>query len=117
MIKSDSEFLQFALSKYDNPHLLSIKEFEGDIARFVYINNLLNRYCRNSADLKHRLLINHYVILSNCFTVAGSIKMCEYKIREEFQPQSATIMYYLGWIDSAPQLDFTLLDILQNDKL
>ena len=80
MIRSDSEFLQYALSIYDNPQLTFISEFEADLKRFVYINNLINRYRADKSDLKDRLLSNHFIILSNCFTVPGLLKMIPYKI-------------------------------------
>lgn len=113
MIMSESDFLKFAFNKYDNPHLLSVSEFESDIKRFSYINNLLNRYRADKTDLKHRLIINHIIILSNCFTVPGMIKMLNYKIVPENRTIIDTFLYFLNAIDkSETGLDFYLLDIL-----
>lgn len=113
MINSESEFLQFAFARYDNPHLSSVSEFESDLKRFTYLNNLLNRYREDSTDLKDRLILNHIVILGNCFTVAGALQMLRFKITPENMYIIDTCLYFLGIIDvSHEQLDFYLLDIL-----
>lgn len=113
MINTDSEFLQFAFGKYDNPHLASISEFESDLKRFTYLNNLLNRYREDSIDLKDRLILNHIVILGNCFTVAGSVQMLRFKITPENMYIVDTCLFFLGIIDvSVEKIDFYLLDIL-----
>lgn len=113
MIQSDSEFLKFSLNRYDNPHLSSIAEFESDIKRFTYLNNLLNRYREDRLDLKDRLIINHIVILGNCFTVSGSLMMLKYKILPENFAVLDTFLFFLNLIDRTEyKLDFYLLDIL-----
>lgn len=113
MINTDSEFLQFAFSKYSNPHLISVAEFEADIKRFTYLNNLLKRYRDDPTDLKDRLILNHLVILGNCFTVPGSILMLKYKIFSENKYIVDTCLYFLGILASVDtKLDYYLLDIL-----
>ena len=113
MFKNETEFLQFAFSKYDNPHLTSVCEFEGDLKRFTYLNNLLNRYRLDVNDLKDRLILNHIVILGNCFTVPGSIEMLKFKITPENIGIVNTCLYFLGLIEvETENLDTYLLDIL-----
>jgi len=112
MIKSDDEFIQFAISNYDNTYLMSVAEFESDIRRFTYLNNLINRYRADVSDLKDRLIINHLVILSNCFTVLGLLEMISYKIPEHNKTVVNTFLYYLNAIDTPNDLDFYLMDIL-----
>jgi hypothetical protein len=113
MLQTESDFLQFAFSKYDNPKLSSIKEFEADLKRFVYLNNLLNRYRIDRFDLKDRLIINHLIILGNCFTVQGLINMLNFKITEDNKVICDTFLYYLGNIAKVEdRLDFYLLDII-----
>jgi hypothetical protein len=115
MFRTESEFLQFAFHHYDNPHLSSVTEFESDLKRFIYVNNLLNRGRLNQSDLKDRLIINHLVILGNCFTVPGSIKMLYFKIAKENIPLMETFLYYMGRIEKAnTYLDFAILNILEN---
>lgn len=113
MIQTDSDFLKFAFSKYDNPHLSSIAEFESDLKRFTYLNSLLSRYRTNKEDLQHRLIINHIIILSNCFSVAGVLKMFDYKIIPENIATLETFLFYLEMIaKTREKIDFYLLDIL-----
>lgn len=115
MFKSDSEFLQFAISKYDNPQLSSVAEFEADLRRFTYVNNLVNRYSNDISDLQDRLIINHLVILSNCFTPSGLVRMLSYKIPSKNITIINTFLYYLNIIDkTSVDLDFYLLDILDD---
>jgi len=117
MICSDSEFLQFSLKKYDNPHLSSLVDFESDIKRFTYLNNLLNRYREDPLDLKDRLIINHIIILGNCFSVHGSLQMFEYKILPENKAILQTFLFFLNLIVTTnANLDFYLLDILNENQ-
>lgn len=116
MITTESEFLKFSLSKYDNPHLVSLDEFEADLKRFTYLNNLLNRYRDDRCDLKDKLIINHIVILCNCFTVHGALVMLRYKIIAENKSSLDTFLYYLNLLEKTDQdLDFYLLDILNEN--
>lgn len=115
IIKTDSEFLLFAMSHYDNPRLTSPQEFESDIKRFTALNNLLNRYRFDKLDLKERLIVNHIIILGNCFTIPGVIKMINYKIQSENQEIINTFLYYLNIISDSDNTDKFLLDIL-NEK-
>lgn len=62
----DSTFLLYAEKSYDNPHCHDISEFEEDLKRFQYIRKLLNRYIQ-CGDLKERLILNHLIIIYNCF--------------------------------------------------
>ena len=113
MIKSDSDFLKFALNKYDNPHLSSIEEFEADTKRFIYLNNLLNRYRDDPTDLQDRLILNHIVIICNCFSVIGGLEMLRYKISPNNIGILETCLYHLGMINIViTKLDFYLLGIL-----
>ena len=116
MIKSDSDFLKYSFSKYDNPHLSSIDEFSTEIKRFTYLNNLLNRYRLDKTDLNDRLILNHLVIIGNCFSVQGAIEMLKYKITTENLNILETFLFYLGFISIVDdKLDFYLLDILNEN--
>lgn len=41
-------------------------DFEADLKRFLYVKRLLNKY-KKGAELKTRLILNHIIILYNCF--------------------------------------------------
>lgn len=62
----ESTFLLYAAKYYDNPHCHDIAEFEEDIKRFQYLRKLLGRY-KQFGDLKERLILNHLIIIYNCF--------------------------------------------------
>lgn len=66
MILSDETFMLYAAKYYDNPQCTSMEEFEDDLKRFQYLKRLFNRYY-NTGELKDRLILNHIIILYNCF--------------------------------------------------
>lgn len=66
MILTEETFLIYAAKYYDNPHCTSIKEFEDDLKRFQYLKRLFNKY-KNGGEIKERLILNHIIILYNCF--------------------------------------------------
>jgi hypothetical protein len=62
----ESTFRFYAAKHYDNPQCSSIEEFEEDLKRFQYLRKLFNKY-RQLGELKERLILNHLIILYNCF--------------------------------------------------
>lgn len=62
----ESTFLLYAAKHYDNPHCSDIAEFEEDLKRFQYLRKLFGRY-KQTGELKERLILNHLIILYNCF--------------------------------------------------
>lgn len=62
----ESTFLLYAAKHYDNPHCSDIAEFEEDLKRFQYLRKLFGRY-KQSGELKERLILNHLIVLYNCF--------------------------------------------------
>lgn len=66
MILSEDTFMLYAAKVYDNPQCSSMEEFEEDLKRFQYLKRLFNRY-NNSGELKERLILNHIMVLYNCF--------------------------------------------------
>lgn len=102
------------MNNYDNPHLSSIDDFECDVKRFTYINNLFKRYLEKD-ELKDRLIINHIVILGNCFTISGSISMLYFKTPVKYKQTLDTILYFMGLIELVELgVDFQLLQKLKS---
>lgn len=66
MILEDATFIIYAAKFYDNPHCHSLDEFENDLKRFNYLKKLFNRF-KKTGELKERLIMNHMIILYNCF--------------------------------------------------
>ena len=116
MIKSNSEFLQYAMNNYDNPHLSFISEFEYDIKRFTTLNNLITRYRENRKELNTKLIVNHIITLENLFTLPVLLHMFEYKIIEDNKGILDTFLFYMNKIDvSKYNLDFNLLRKLNEE--
>lgn len=80
-VLDESNFLLYAAKYYDNPHCHSTTEFIDDISRFKYLKKLFKRYSV-SGELKERLILNHLIVLYNCFdhetTRMLFLKMPEY---------------------------------------
>ena len=113
MIRSDEEFFNCAVKNYDNPRAISIDEFKSDVRRIGHLETLLRRYAKNKDDLRDRLIMNHIVILGNCFSTPVAMLMVKYKIAEELHQSLETFLYFVGWVDLAKHLDFYLLDKLE----
>jgi hypothetical protein len=62
----ESTFLLYAAKYYDNPQCSSVEEFEEDLKRFQYLRKLFGRY-KQVGELKDRLILNHLIVLYNCF--------------------------------------------------
>jgi hypothetical protein len=63
---TDKNFLLFCAQHYDNSRYISTEEFVEDLNRIKYIKKLVTRYVENG-DLKERLILNHIIVLNNCF--------------------------------------------------
>lgn len=63
---SEQTFVLYAAKHYDNPHCHDVSEFEEDLKRFQYLRKLFGRY-KQVGDIKERLILNHLIILYNCF--------------------------------------------------
>jgi hypothetical protein len=63
---TEENFLIYCVKYYNNSSYVNTDEFIEDINRLKYIKKLITRYIENG-DLKERLILNHIIILSNCF--------------------------------------------------
>lgn len=63
---SDENFMLFAAKCYDTKRAVSVEEFQDDLKRIQYLKRLFRRY-EDSGELKIRLILNHLIILYNCF--------------------------------------------------
>ena len=63
---TDDNFLLYAMHHYDNIQCHSIEEFEEDLRKFLYLKKLFSRY-KNNGELRERLILNHIIVLNNCF--------------------------------------------------
>ena len=63
---TDKNFILFCAAHYDNYQYHSTEEFYEDLNRIKYIKKLITRYIEKG-ELKERLILNHIIILNNCF--------------------------------------------------
>ena len=68
---TDDNFLLYAAQHYDAARVASEEEFYDDLKRFQYLKRLLKRY-RDDGDLRIRLILNHFIVLYNCFGSAAT---------------------------------------------
>jgi len=71
-MKLDEEsFMLFAAKHYDMAKATGIDEFNDDLKRFQYLKRLFKRY-HDEDELKVRLILNHLIVLYNCFGPAAT---------------------------------------------
>jgi hypothetical protein len=92
---SESTFLLYAAKHYDNPHCYDVTEFEEDLKRFQYLRKLFGRY-KQFGDLKERLILNHLIIIYNCFGTEAT-NMLFMKL-EEYQEYLKPFVDYLNFM-------------------
>jgi hypothetical protein len=63
---TEHNFLLYCASHYDNAKYASTEDFLEDLNRIKYIKKLITRYTENG-DLRERLILNHIIVLNNCF--------------------------------------------------
>lgn len=102
---TEDNFIQFAIKNYNNPQCHTLKEFEDDLKRFLYLKKLFSRYS-TLGELRERLIVNHTVILYNIFGKAAT-RMLFYKIDQEYWPYLAAVLVYLDRMPEYIQ-DFSL---------
>ena len=95
---SDENFLLYCASNYGNAHYSSTEDFIEDLNRIKYIKKLITRYIQNG-DLKERLILNHIIILNNCFGPEHLTKILYLKLK----PQMKYIKPFLVLINALPE--------------
>lgn len=71
MILTNDNFLLFAAKYYDTKYVVDMKEFYADVKRIQYIKRLFKQYKEKNC-LKTRLILNHIIIMYNCFGTAAT---------------------------------------------
>lgn len=80
MILDEKSFLLLAAKNYDMMRSSGVEEFYDDMKRFQYLKRLFRRYDEDK-DLKIRLILNHIIVLYNCFGNSAT-NMLFYKLKE-----------------------------------
>lgn len=81
---TDSNFLLYCASHYDKVEYASTEEFLEDLNRIKYIKKLVTRYIEYG-ELKERLILNHIIILNNCFGPEALNKILYLKLKTQMK--------------------------------
>ena len=80
MILDEKSFLIYAAKHYDLKRSSGVEEFYDDLKRFQYLKRLFKRYEEDN-DIRLRLILNHVIVLYNCFGDAAT-NMLFFKLKE-----------------------------------
>ena len=94
---TEENFLLYCASHYDNARYASTEDFIEDLNRIKYIKKLVTRYTE-SGELKERLILNHIIVLNNCF---GSTAVCKI-LYLKLKPQMKYIKPFLLLLNILP---------------
>jgi hypothetical protein len=111
----ESTFLLYAAKYYDNPQCSSVEEFEEDLKRFQYLRKLFGRY-KQVGELKERLILNHLIVLYNCFGLETT-NMLFMKL-EEYHTFLKPFVEYLNYMPQYIEYDTKIIiaSNIQTDK-
>jgi hypothetical protein len=110
---NDGNFLIYAAKAYDKPHIIT-SEFEEDLKRIKYVKRLLRKY-KQTGDFKERLILNHVIILSNCFGVEATVNMLFFKVDKEDYPLLKTILIFLNYLPKRLSVSFNKYHVRQEE--
>lgn len=116
---TDENFLLFCAKHYDNSQYVSTEDFVEDLNRIKYIKKLITRYVE-TGELKERLILNHIIVLNNCFGPEALTKILYLKLK----PQMKYIKPFLILLNVLPErilnvrdensIDTNLIEMDQN---
>lgn len=81
---TDHNYLLYCAKYYLQDKYYTDEEFLEDINRIKYIKKLITRYVENN-DLRERLILNHIIVLGNCFGAPVLNKILYLKLRSQMQ--------------------------------
>ena len=102
---TDKNFLLYCASHYDNVKYASTEDFVEDLNRLKYIKKLITRYTEYG-ELKERLILNHIIVLNNCFGPEVLCRILYLKLR----PQMKYIKPFLVLLNIMPERLYNIDD-------
>jgi hypothetical protein len=102
---TDKNFLLYCASHYDNVKYASTEDFVEDLNRLKYIKKLITRYIEYG-ELKERLILNHIIVLNNCFGPEVLNRILYLKLR----PQMKYIKPFLVLLNIMPDRLYNIDD-------
>lgn len=98
-ILHDTNYKEYALSKYDNQKCSGDDEFLVDLEeRPRWIKRLLRRY-NNGGELRELLILNHIIGFYNTFPGEAGTKLLFYKMDEDLYPALKSFIIHLEMED------------------
>lgn len=94
MIETDTDFSKYALTYYDNPSCVDIREFQEDMKRLSRLNRYLSKIEDWSPSICRQIL-NSLIIIYNIFEV-GASDLLEYKISDVNKPKLRALQIVIG---------------------
>ena len=104
-------FILFAIKNYENPRSSTQEDFEEDLSRFKYVKRWLRKY-HESGTVNSHLLLNHILIIFNCWQDAA-LPMFFFKMEPEYWPYLKSFFVYL---DRLPEYPHTFIHDIEEDK-
>lgn len=115
---NDDNFSLYCAKYYDNSSYVTDEEFYEDLSRIKYIKKLLTRYKEHN-DLKERLILNHIIVLNNCFGPTALNKILYLKLKDQFKyikPFLILLNIYQEKIYNVSGLDMVDVNIIEMDQ-
>lgn len=92
---NEENFILWAAKHYDTTSSSSADEFYDDLKRFQYLKRLFKRYGEEQ-DLKVRLILNHLIVIYNCFgPVATNLLFFKLKEYQEYLKPFIVLLNYM----------------------
>lgn len=104
---NNETFVLYAAKYYDNPFCHDVTEFEEDLRRFQYLRKLFGRY-KQFGDLKERLILNHLIIIYNCFGT-NATHMLFMKL-DEYHEYIKPFVEYLNYLPDKVEYGNTVIN-------
>ncbi len=102
MILNESNFMLYAAKCYDVKKSSGAEEFYEDLKRFQYLKRLFKRY-EEADDLKVRLILNHVIVLYNCFGTEAT-NMLFFKLKE-YHSMLKPFVLFLNYLPETVQYE------------
>jgi len=104
---NEDNFVFYAANSYYKPKQHDIEDFYEDLKRFKYLKRLINRYYE-SKNSPERLIINHLIVIFNCFGIPASLKMLEFRFDDEQWTTLKPFLLHLKYIKENEYMDVKL---------
>lgn len=108
---TEKNFMLYAAKNYDTSRAASAEEFHEDLKRFQYLKRLFRRYEEDN-DLRVRLILNHLIILYNCFGPSAT-NMLFMKL-DTYHSYLKPFVMFLSYMPNIVEYEETLI---KNDEI